>query len=888
MRSIPQWLSSPAGVVLIAVASATCSGGSDLGVPEQPNPAAIVVLQGDAQRGPVGEALPSPLVVQVSDRSGHPIPGKRVSFSLPEGESGALDPLEANTDANGQASSRGTLGTTVGTWEVEASVTTLEGQLLHATIHAVGVPASPDSISAAAGEDQSAPAGEVLADSLTVRVVDRFGNPVPSVVVAWRALGGGTISAADTPTDSAGLSSVERRLGPVAGPQDAVASVNGVHGSPVSFAHTALKGTPAALSKASGDNQSAVIGRRLSNPLSVKVQDASGNPLEGVSIAWSVATGGGSVDHATSKTDSQGIGAAAWTLGLTLGPQTLTASAQGLSRVTFGATALPAGPPAAMSITTQPSASTPSGQVFSVQPTLAVTDADQNPVDGAQVGVSIESGGGTLGGTTQTLAQKGVARFTDLSISGAPGSRTLRFTAGAASAVSASISITTTPQGDLGVWTAPFDWPVVAVHLHLLRGGQVLSFGPKRTPIVWDISSGTFTEVPSTTQVFCSGHAPLPDGRLLVTGGHILHDHGLPDVNIFDPASRSWTAVAPMAQGRWYPSTTVLANGDMLTVGGADSSAAMVTVPEVWNGSSWHRLIGANLELPYYPWLFQAPNGKVFYAGHAKATYYLDTQGDGAWTFLGNSNYGEREFGSAVMYEPGKVLIVGGGGFNSSPLPTNTAETIDLTSPAPAWQYTGSMAFRRRHVTATLLPTGEVLVTGGTAGPGMNDVPGSVHQAEIWNPATGTWKTLAANAIDRIYHSTALLLPDARVLVAGSGERATNTDEFDAEIFSPPYLFRGSRPTLSDAPASLSYGGAFSVGTPDAGSIAKVTLVRPGSVTHAINMSQRFISLSFQSSASSLTVTAPANGNLAPPGDYLLFLVNADGVPSVGRFVNLR
>ena len=147
---------------------------------------------------------------------------------------------------------------------------------------------------------------------------------------------------------------------------------------------------------------------------------------------------------------------------------------------------------------------------------------------------------------------------------------------------------------------------------------------------------------------------------------------------------------------------------------------------------------------------------------------------------------------------------------------------------------------------------------------------------------------LAPNAIDRIYHSTAILLPDARVLVAGSGERATNTDEFDAEIFSPPYLFRGSRPTLGNVPAEVQYGSSFAVATPDAGSIAKVTLVRPGSVTHAINMSQRFISLSFQPSTGGLSVTAPASGNLAPPGDYLLFLVNADGAPSVGRFVNLR
>ena len=748
--------------------------------------------------------------------------------------------------------------------------------------------AAPDTLSTAAGDNQSALAGEVLSDSLSVRVVDRFGNPVPGVVVEWQALEGGTVSAAQVPTGPTGLSAVERRLGPTAGAQHAVATVAGLHGSPVTFVHSALKGTPSTLVRVSGDGQSAVVGRQLHDPVTVKVADASGNPLEGVSITWAVATGGGSVNHANSPTDAGGIAVAGWTLGNALGRQTMTASAQDLTPVTFQASALPAGPPAALTITTQPSASAMSGQAFLVQPVVEVRDASQNLVDGAQVAATIETGGGTLGGTAQASTQKGIAKFSDLSISGAPGPRTLRFSAGAASAVSVSITITPTTQGDLGAWTPPFDWPVVAVHLHLMRGGQVLSFGLKRTPLVWDIASGVFTEVPSATLVFCSGHALLPDGRLLVSGGHILHDRGLPDVNIFDPVSRTWTPVAPMAQGRWYPSTTVLANGDMLTVGGADSAAAMVTVPEVWNGSSWRRLIGASLELPYYPWIFQAPNGKVFYAGHAQATYYLDTQGNGAWTFVGNSNYGEREFGSAVMYEPGKVLIVGGGGFLASTLPTNTAETIDLTGPSPQWKSTGSMAFRRRHVTATILPTGDVLVTGGTAGPGMNDVPGSVHQAEIWSPATGTWKTLAANAIDRIYHSTAILLPDARVLVAGSGERATNTDEFDAEIFSPPYLFRGSRPTLSSAPASLQYESSFAVETPDAASIVKVTLLRPGSVTHAINMNQRFISLAFTTNAGGLSVTAPANGNLAPPGDYLLFVVNADGVPSTGRFVNLR
>jgi hypothetical protein len=204
------------------------------------------------------------------------------------------------------------------------------------------------------------------------------------------------------------------------------------------------------------------------------------------------------------------------------------------------------------------------------------------------------------------------------------------------------------------------------------------------------------------------------------------------------------------------------------------------------------------------------------------------------------------------------------------------------------------MAFARRHLNATLLPTGEVLVVGGTNGSGFNNAAGSVHAAEIWNPASGTWKTVASNSINRIYHSTAVLLPDARVLVAGAGEnfdpdtRTNDVDQFNAELYSPPYLFRGPRPTISSTQVNLAYGSSFTVGTPDAGAIAKVTIVRLSSVTHSFDQNQRFMALTFQATSSGVTVNAPASPNLAPPGHYLLFLVNAAGVPSVGRFINFQ
>src|SRR5262245_26183492 len=203
---------SRTGIALLVAAGASCGGGADVGVPDQPDPAVIVVVGGDAQHGPVGQVLPIPLEVQVSDRSGHPISGKRVVFSLPEAEFGALDPAEANTDANGRAATRGTLGPTAGQWEAHAAVATLAGPLLQTTIRAVGEPGAPDTLSAAAGDNQSALAGEVLHDSLSVRVVDRFGNPVPGVAVAWQAMEGGAVSSAQVLSDSAGLAAVERRL----------------------------------------------------------------------------------------------------------------------------------------------------------------------------------------------------------------------------------------------------------------------------------------------------------------------------------------------------------------------------------------------------------------------------------------------------------------------------------------------------------------------------------------------------------------------------------------------------------------------------------------------------------------------------------------------------
>jgi hypothetical protein len=455
--------------------------------------------------------------------------------------------------------------------------------------------------------------------------------------------------------------------------------------------------------------------------------------------------------------------------------------------------------------------------------------------------------------------------------------------------------VTSSSPAVQGKWDPAFTTPSVLVHAHLLRTGKVLVWGDKGTAFLWSTTGG-FTSVTKPYRIYCTGHTFLPDGRLLIMGGTSAGTAGLQAASIFNPSTSTWAATASMSRGRYYPTATTLPNGEVLVVSGHDANKVVVRAPEIWSGGAWHKLPDTSVAIgqPYYPPMFVAPNGKVFMAGFAQSRY-LDVAA-GHWGPVINRLVARRDMGSAVMYAPGKILYAGGG--DSTQVPTAAAEKIDLNRSSPVWTTAGTMKFPRRQMNATLLADGSVLVTGGTSGAGFNNQAGAVRVAELWNPTTGTWTTMARETQTRTYHSTALLLPSGRVLSSGGGEGGGITyanSEFTAQVYSPPYLFKADgtaapRPSITSAPATLHYNQIFTVETPNAASVSRGTLIRLSSVTHTFNQSQLVYHLAFTRPAgttTTLSAKAPASGNVAPPGPYMLFLINGSGVPSMAKMVTV-
>jgi hypothetical protein len=419
----------------------------------------------------------------------------------------------------------------------------------------------------------------------------------------------------------------------------------------------------------------------------------------------------------------------------------------------------------------------------------------------------------------------------------------------------------------MGQWTDTLSWPIMAIASAVLPNGKVISYGrefaaenppnyvipPTKfdgVPFLWDPSTGGFTNIdtPQHADFFCSGLSLLADGSLIIMGGNAKFDGTGQRYNYkFDYNSNSWTVDANMAAGRWYPTVTTMPNGDAFVISGTDTTGHWDSIPEVYHPATntVRELTTANDQTFYWAWIFVAPNGKLFSAGDRALTYFIDPTGTGSLgPYFGTATLTYRDYGSAVMYDPGKILIVGGGNPGAT-----SAEIVDLNQSSPAWQTTGSMFFPRRQMNAVLLANGQIMASGGSSGTGFNPATNIVYTPEIWDPVVQTWTQVANYQMPRLYHSETLLLLDARVLSVGGGQPAASglADNFNAEIYSPPYLFNpdgspavASRPIITSAPTQVSYGGNFSVQVQNvAPGTAKVLWIRLSAVTHDVNMNQR-------------------------------------------------
>ena len=433
---------------LAAAAAVLSCGGDDLVLPSEGEPARVAVVEGNGQSGRVGEMLARPVVVEVTDAGGRPVAGSAVELQL------ANVPDTVRTGPDGRAAARLALGSSVGADTGHVRVLAPEGpNPVQAIFTATALSSSANELAMVSGDDQSAAAGTALTDPLVVSVTDAFGNPVSGAEISWAAVGGGSVSAPVTTTDDQGRTSVTRTLGPAAGPQTTTASAVGLVGSPVTFTHTATAGNASGVQPLSGDGQRASPGRVLPNPLVVAVTDADGNPVSGAAVTWVITAGGGSVTPTTGATDAAGHASTSWTLGPSVGANTVEAVVSGVGSARFTATAV-AGSAASIRIISGNNQSGQVGTQLGADLVVEVQDADGNAVSGVTVTWAVTSGGGRVGPTSSITGANGQTS-TEWTLGSQLGSQKVRASAGAAGQVDFGATATAGAPSALGIVTQP-------------------------------------------------------------------------------------------------------------------------------------------------------------------------------------------------------------------------------------------------------------------------------------------------------------------------------------------------------------------------------------------------------------------------------------------------
>ncbi|MFE6173579.1 galactose oxidase-like domain-containing protein [Streptomyces sp. NPDC056464] len=484
-----------------------------------------------------------------------------------------------------------------------------------------------------------------------------------------------------------------------------------------------------------------------------------------------------------------------------------------------------------------------------------------------------------------------------------------------------------------GRWDVlPTQNPVRSMHSVVLNNGKVLLIAGSGnseemfeagtfTSAVYDPQNGTYKQIPTPKDMFCAGHVQLQDGRVLVMSGNKAYPvpgghgyEGYKDSYIFDPVTETYSKTNDMNDGHWYPSATILGNGDVISFGGLKEDSSGSVTAELWSDAEqkWLELWKVNQTWSYwglYPSMILMQDGRLFYSGSHVFGNNIPGTGSAVYDYGANTvtqvpglqNKDERDQSASVLLPPAqdqKVLTIGGGNIDSNPNANRLTDVIDLKQPNPSYvagpplpqgtvdlgngkvPQTGNQG--KMYVSAVLLPDGKVLETGGA----LHNRADPVYESSLYDPATNTFDPVAADPEERGYHSSAFLLPDGRVMATGDNP-GNGSWNHDVSIYTPPYLLKGERPTITSViDTEWTYGDTqrITVDRP----IAKAELIRPAAVTHSSDPNQRFVDLPLSVDGNNIDLNVTSNPNLAPPGWYMLFAVDANGVPSVAKWVHLE
>ncbi|MEU9476237.1 galactose oxidase early set domain-containing protein [Streptomyces sp. NPDC048191] len=490
----------------------------------------------------------------------------------------------------------------------------------------------------------------------------------------------------------------------------------------------------------------------------------------------------------------------------------------------------------------------------------------------------------------------------------------------------------TTDQCANGSWSVlPTQNPVRSMHSVVLNDGKVLLIAGSGnseenfnagtfTSAVYDPSNGTYKVIPTPKDMFCAGHVQLQDGRVLVLSGNKAYPvagghgyEGFKDSYVFDPKTETYSKTNDLNDGHWYPSATELGNGDVVSFGGLrEDSTGSVTAERFSDAQNqWLPLSQVNQTWSYwglYPAMILMQDGRLFYTGSHVFGNNIPGTGSAIYDYDANTvtqipglrNKDERDQSASVLLPPAqdqKVLTIGGGNIDSNPDANRLTDLIDLKQANPSYvagppvpqgtvdlgngpqPETGNQG--KMYVSAVLLPDGKVLETGGA----LHNRANPVYESSIYDPGTSTFDPVAADPESRGYHSSAFLLPDGRVMTTGDNP-GNGTWNHNVSIYTPPYLYKGTRPVITSViNQEWKYGDTqrITVDRP----VAKAELIRPAAVTHSSDPNQRFVDLPLSVDGDNVDLNVTNNPDIAPPGWYMLFAVDANGVPSVAKWVHL-